>query len=143
VTLASAAGAEGGIYENPLDFENDADWVSWQGPGEAWHDSARSRVSLVSRSSLGDWDVRRFRTNLVVDGAGEDELAGTDITIGSCRLAVTKPISRCVIITRPQPDLDRDLDVLRTVNAERNSTLSIGAVVSRPGTICIGDEVCS
>ncbi|MEZ5246926.1 MAG: MOSC N-terminal beta barrel domain-containing protein [Acidimicrobiales bacterium] len=141
VTLASAAGAEGGTYENPLDFENDTDWVSWQGPGDAWHDSSRSRVSLVSRDSLGDWDVRRFRANLVVDGSGEDDLVGADITIGSCRLTVTKPISRCVIVTRPQPDLDRDLDVLRTVNAERNSTLSIGAVVSRPGTIGIGDEV--
>ena len=38
------AGAEGGTYEVPLDFENDENWVSWQGPGGAWHDSTKSRV---------------------------------------------------------------------------------------------------
>ena len=41
------AGDTGGTYENPMDFENDADWISWQGPAGAWHDSGRS----VSRSS--------------------------------------------------------------------------------------------
>ena len=141
VTLASAAGSEGGTYENPLDFESDAEWVSWRGPGEAWHDSSRARVSLVSRTSLGEWDVRRFRPNLVVDGSGEDGFVGHDITIGSCRLEVTKPIDRCVIVTRAQPGLDRDLDVLRTINAERASALSIGALVAEHGSIEIGDEV--
>ena len=141
VTLAPAAGAEGGTYEVPLDFENDDGWVSWQGPGDAWHDSTVSRVSLVSRDTLGEWDVRRFRPNLVVDGSDEDEFVGRDITIGSCRLSVTKPIDRCVIVTRPQPGLDRDLDVLRTINAERATFLSIGALVARPGTIRLGDEV--
>lgn len=142
VTL-TPAGAEGGIYENPLDFENDADWVSWQGPGEAWHDSARCRVSMVSTDSLGAWDVRRFRTNLVVDGAGEDDLIGRDVALGSCRLTITKAIDRCVIVTRPQPGLSRDLDVLRTINTQRGSTLSIGALVTQPGSIAVGDEVIS
>jgi len=141
VTLASAAGAEGGTYEVPLDFENDAEWVSWQGPADAWHDSRVSRVSLVSTTTLGDWDVRRFRPNLVVDGAGEDGFVGTEIAVGGCRLAVGKQIDRCVIVTRPQPGLDRDLDVLRTINADRGSNLAIGALVAESGTIRVGDEV--
>lgn len=141
VTLAAAAGAEGGIYEVPLDFENDDGWVSWQGPGDAWHDSPTSRVSLVSRDTIGDWDVRRFRPNLLLDGSGEDELVGREITIGSSRLAVGKQIDRCVIVTRPQPGLERDLDVLRTINAERAASLAIGATVTTPGTIATGDEV--
>lgn len=140
VTL-TAAGFEGGTYENPLDYENDAQWVSWQGPGEAWHDSIRARVSLVSRTSLGNWDVRRFRPNLVVDKSGEDEFVGRDIRIGSCRLTVTKPIDRCVIVTRAQPGLGRDLDVLRTINAEKASRLSVGALVAEPGAIDIDDRV--
>lgn len=141
VTLTAAAGREGGTYEVPTDFENDADWTSWQGPGDAWHDSTRARVSLVSTTSLGDWDVRRFRPNLVVDGENEDAFVGHAITVGTARLTVEKHIDRCVIVTRPQPGLERDLDVLRTINATRGATLAIGALVASPGTVAVGDEV--
>lgn len=136
-----AAGAEGGTYEVPLDFENDENWVSWQGPPGAWHDSTRSRLSLVSYASLRDWDSRRFRTNVILDGHGEDDLVGSAIQIGSAVLDVKKRIDRCVIVTRPQPDLGRDLDVLRTINSELDSCVAIGALVATEGTIHQGDEV--
>lgn len=136
-----AAGEEGGTYEVPLDFENDENWVSWQGPGGAWHDSTQTRVSLVSHTSLRDWDVRRFRTNVILDGSGEDELVGNDIAVGSTRLSVTKQVDRCVIVTRPQPGIERDLDVLRTINAERASLLAVGSLVAQPGTITVGDAI--
>lgn len=138
------AGDEGGTYEVPLDFENDTDWVSWTGPEGAWHDSQWSRVSLVSDMSLGDWDIRRFRTNIVVDGHGEDDFVGDHVRIGGesgAELAVFKQIDRCVMITRPQPGLDRDIDLLKHINAERNSVLSIGALVATPGLISVGDAV--
>ena len=137
-----AAGDEGGTYENPMDVENDADWVSWTGPAGAWHDSGRSRVSLVSTGSLGDWDIRRFRTNIVVDGSGEDDFVGDAVAIGDdVVLDVTKRIDRCVMITRPQPGLDRDLGLLKQINRERESCLSIGALITTPGTIEIGSAV--
>jgi len=137
-----AAGDDGGTYENPMDFENDADWVSWTGPAGAWHDSGRSRVSLVSMDSLGDWDIRRFRTNIVVDGSGEDDLVGSTVAIGDdVVLDVTKRIDRCVMVTRPQPGLERDLDVLKQINRERESCLSVGAVITAPGTIEVGSNV--
>jgi len=137
-----AAGDEGGTYEVPLDFENDENWVSWQGPGNAWHDSKASRVSLVSRDTMRDWDQRRFRANVILDGDGEDELIGVHINVGDIELAVMKGIDRCVIVTRPQPGLERDLDVLRTINAERETLLSIGALVVTEGTIISeGDSV--
>jgi uncharacterized protein YcbX len=136
-----AAGPEGGTYEVPLDFENDENWVSWQGPGGAWHDSTKSRVSLVSRTSLRDWDQRRFRANVILNGAGEDDLVGSAIQIGDAVLDVKKRIDRCVIVTRPQPDLERDLDVLRTINAELETCLSVGALVTTEGTIHQGDAL--
>jgi hypothetical protein len=129
VTLTAAAGQDGGTYEVPLDFENDDAWVSWQGPGDAWHDSTVSRVSLVTTATLGDWDRRRFRTNVILDGAGEDELIGDEIDLGGARLGVMKQIDRCVMVTRPQPGLERDLDVLRTINAQRATFLAVGALV--------------
>lgn len=143
VTL-TRADDEGGIYENPLDAEHDDDWVSWQGPGGAWHDSRRTRVSIVSTTTLGIDDVRRFRPNVVVDGAGpgdDDALVGHHVTIGEVEVSVGKQIDRCVMVTRPQPGLPRDLDVLRRVVRERDNCLGIGALVVTPGEIRIGDSV--
>lgn len=138
VTL-QRAGDDGGTYENPRDIENDTDWVAWQGPGQAWHDSGNSRVSLVSTTTIGDWDVRRFRPNVVLDGAGEDDLVGTRMTLGSVTLDITGRITRCVMVSRPQPGLDRDLDVLRTINRARDGRLSVGALVANPGVVAVGD----
>ncbi|MEP1124049.1 MAG: MOSC N-terminal beta barrel domain-containing protein [Ilumatobacter sp.] len=136
----------GGTYECPIGVADDAEWVSWQGPGGAFHDSTRSRVSLVSESTLGDWDRRRFRTNIVTDGSGEDAFVGSSVTIGdvgdrAVRLDVVKQIDRCVMVTRPQPHLGRDLDVLKTINAERATFLAVGGLVTEVGTIAVGDEV--
>lgn len=131
----------GGTYEVPLDVENDADWVSWQGPGGAFHDSTSSRVSLVSESTLRDWDRRRFRTNVIADGSGEDDFVGATISIGGTRLDVVKQIDRCVMVTRRQPGLDRDLEALKTINAERATFLAVGCLVTAPGVIALGDEI--
>ncbi len=132
----------GGTYENPLDIENEANWMSWQGPADAWHDSAQSRISLVSTGSLGDWDARRFRANIVVEGDGEDEFIGSSIRIGDeVQATVTKGIDRCVMVTRPQPGLGRNLSVLRTITKRPNSTFCIGALIDRGGTIMVGDRV--
>jgi uncharacterized protein YcbX len=134
------AGDTGGTYENPLNVADEDDWVTWQGPANAWHDSARSRVSFVSEATLRNWDIRRFRTNVVITGDGEDDFVGGTITVGSCVLDVTKRIDRCIMVTRPQPGLVRDLSVLQTIHRERASCLSIGALVARPGTFTIGDQ---
>lgn len=132
----------GGTYEVPLDFENDTEWVSWQGPGGAFHDSKWSRVSLVSTATIGDWDIRRFRTNIVVDGDGEDAFVGRHLRIGeAAELAVFKQIDRCVMVTRPQPGLERDIELLKTINSERASFLAIGCLVAEPGLIAVGDAV--
>jgi uncharacterized protein YcbX len=131
-------------YEVPLDVETEApdSWVSWNGPRGAFHDSTRTRVSLVSRATTGDWDTRRFRSNVVLDGAGEDELVGKRIRIGDVVLDVTKQIDRCVMVTRPQGNgLDRNLDVLKTINHDRAGNLAIGALVIEPGVIKLGQPV--
>lgn len=46
------------------------------------------------------------------------------------------------VTTRPQPDgIARDLDVLRTINRERDGFLGVGALVIGGGTVAIGDEL--
>lgn len=135
------AGAEGGVYENPLDAEAETDWVSWQGPGHAWHDSRRTRVSLVSTTTLGDWSPLRFRANVLLEGAGEDALVGAQARLGSATLDVSKQIDRCVMVTRAQPGLEVDRDVLRTIHRERDGCLAVGALVASPGRVQVGDQL--
>jgi uncharacterized protein YcbX len=133
-------------YENPVDFEHEAtsDWLPFMGAGKGgpFHDSARTRVSLVSTGSIGAWDRRRFRANVLLDGEGEDALVGSEITMGAVLLSVGKRLARCVVTTRPQPGgIGRDLDVLKTINRERDGFIAVGALVTRPGTVRVGDPV--
>lgn len=144
VALTRAGPTLHGTYEIALDFENEgkAEWFQWDGPTGSFHDSTRTQVSIIGADTLGAWDVRRFRPNVVVDGGRESEWIGAAISLGSTTLDVVKPIDRCVITTRPQPGgIDRDLDVLRTVNRDRAGNLGVGAMVTTTGRIAIGDEV--
>ncbi|MDQ3103892.1 MAG: MOSC domain-containing protein, partial [Actinomycetota bacterium] len=131
-------------YENVSDFENEptSAWEPFDGAGGAFHDIEGATVSLLSTASIGDWDRRRFRPNLLLDGSGEDDLVGSRVRTGAAVLAVNAPIERCVMTTRPQPgDIDRDLDVLRTIHRQRGGRLAVGAVVVSPGQVRVGDEL--
>ena len=146
VHLEAARPEVAGRFETQLDFEHEdtADWFQWDGPTGAFHDSTRTRVSLVSLPTMRDWDRRRFRINVVLEGDGEDEdeLVGRTVRIGDVELDVQKLIDRCVMVTRAQPDgIERDLDVLRTIHRERAGNLGIGALVVTPGTIAAGDAL--
>jgi uncharacterized protein len=132
-------------YESPDDDleEGPAErWHDWAGAPGAFHDLADARVSLVSTGTLGSWDRRRFRSNVLLDGAGEDGLVGARVRLGGALLAVGTPIPRCVMVTRPQPGgIGRDTGVLKTVHRERGGDLAVGATVLRPGTVRTGDAV--
>lgn len=144
VVLSRADSVEHGTYEIALDFENEstAEWFQWDGPTWSFHDSNRTQVSIIGAATIGAWDVRRFRPNVLVEGSPEDGWIGSTVQAGSATLDVVKPIDRCVITTRPQPDgIDRDLDVLRTVNRDRAGNLGAGAMVSAPGRIAVGDAI--
>jgi uncharacterized protein YcbX len=142
VALRAASEVDERHYENPMDAEHDTDWIIFDGAPGPFHDSARTRVSLVSTGTLGAWDHRRFRANVLLDGAGEDGFVGTTVGIGDVELDVVKRVSRCVITTRPQPGgIERDLDVFTRINRERDGCLAIGALVARGGTLAVGNEV--
>jgi uncharacterized protein YcbX len=144
VALRAAGAGSALTYENPVDFEHeDAAWAPFGGAAGAFHDNAAFRVSLVSTATLGTWDRRRFRPNLLLDGEGEDALVGSRIGLGSeAEIEVGARIGRCVMTTRAQPGgLDRDLAVLRTIARERGARLAVGGLVVRYGTVRVGDEV--
>lgn len=136
------AGSKGRVYESPEDFERELGWVSWQGPGYAWHDSSRTRVSLVSVATLRGWAPQRFRANVLLDeGEGEDALVGKQVQVGTARLDVRQQIGRCVMVTRAQPGVPADLDVLRTIHRERDGYLAVGALVAQTGHVAVGERL--
>ena len=131
-------------YENTTDpeREGDAPWQAFTGADGPFHDSPQARVTLLSTGSLGDWDRRRFRANVVLAGDGEDRLVGERLELGEAVLAVREQIGRCVITTRAQPGgLERDLSVLRRIARERDGKLAVGAVVERDGIVRVGDRL--
>jgi uncharacterized protein YcbX len=117
-------------------------------------------ATLAAEHPGGQWDVRRFRPNILFDdghqaGAGgangEDGWIGQDLQIGDGpRLHVVAATLRCIMPTLGQADLDRDPEVLRTMaRANRRPFGGMGlfpaagvyAEVITPGPVRVGDTV--
>ena len=113
--------------------------MQWQSTGVTFHDG-RSTISFVSDTTIGEWDARRFRINLILQGSGEDDLSGS-LAVGTATLSVRKPIDRCIMVSRAQPGIRRDLGVLKTIIRERDNRLGVGATVASSGAISVGDHV--
>ena len=51
------------------------------------------------------------------------------------------PCARCTMVTRPQPDLDGDLDIFKTLAKHHGGTFGVWAMIDEPATIRVGDMV--
>jgi len=96
----------------------------------------------------GRFEVRRFRPNIVVstgpdeEGFVENDWIGRTLAIGdNVRLAITRPCSRCVMVTLPQGDLPKDSGILRSAAQHNGVNVGVYASVVRGGTIRRGDPV--
>jgi len=148
VTLTRAGDTTTGTFEIGLAEDDDADrdptveWYRWEGPVGTFHDSTRTQVSIIGAGTVGAWDMRRFRPNVVIDGTGEDAWVGETLRLGDAVVTVSKQIDRCVMTTRAQPGgIERDIDVLRTITRERANNLGIATLVQTPGAVRVGDVV--
>ena len=145
VTLRPAVEVRGTRrYEDPDDAEGeDTDrWNPFDGADGAFHDNADARVTLISTGTLGGWDRRRFRANVVLAGAGEDDLVGHRVRLGTTELDVVRRVPRCVMTTRPQAGgIGRDTAVLKTIHRDRGGALAVGALVVRPGVVAVDDRL--
>ncbi|MEO9181821.1 MAG: MOSC N-terminal beta barrel domain-containing protein [Acidimicrobiales bacterium] len=148
VRVVEAARFGSATFESPVDFErDDSELVSWEGVANSFVDESAlhvlSAVDLIKlrdeRPDL-DWDVRRFRPNVVVDVALGDLTPGRRLHLGSVEVEITDGCSRCVMTTRPQPGgLERELDILRHVAREHEGVLGARARVVTPGRVLLGD----
>ena len=115
-------------------------------------------VHFLARASLAaceaarpelDWDVRRFRPNLVLDLAAdaweEQGWVGRDLAVGTAVLRITMPMVRCAMPLRAQPGgLAKQPELFRALselNAAHPNHLGMCCDVVEPGRIAVGDEV--
>jgi uncharacterized protein YcbX len=126
------------------------DGVRLMRQGRGIQDSAPlSLISTATIARLGELvgrelDVRRFRPNLLVEGAGafaEDAWVGSVLRIGEARMRVDRRDQRCVMINVDPDTTDRDARVLRTVAQRRESCLGVYGATVTPGRIAAGDPV--
>ena len=121
VTLVAAATQPPASAEYFADATDDASAaIEWTMPPGRFVDAmpvlVLTTASLAAGEALhpgGDWDPRRFRANVLIETDGvswlEDNWCGRIIRIGKIELDVRQPCVRCTMVTRPQPELDRDL----------------------------------
>lgn len=109
-------------------------------------------VHLLTTSSLrtmaaygGDFDVRRFRPNVVVDTPGdglvEQQWMGGTLRAGDVGVRVEIPAIRCSVPMREQPGVPADPAVSRTVAKHGERCFGVYADIVAAGTIRVGDEV--
>ncbi|MEL7208450.1 MAG: MOSC domain-containing protein [Actinomycetota bacterium] len=96
-----------------------------------------------------DWDVRRFRPNLLLDVDGpplvEDGWVGRSVAIGDhAVLHIDQPTIRCAMPLRAQPGLDREVGLFQAMtDFNVDFPYHFGSYVSvvEPGPVAIGDPV--
>jgi uncharacterized protein YcbX len=102
-------------------------------------------LSLLTTASLAGLreglDPRRFRPNILVEGAGEDDCVGRVLTIGGMRMRVDQPDERCVVVNVDPETTERDPSILREIAQSRGSRFGVYGSVVTPGRVAVGDAV--
>lgn len=108
---------------------------------------------LVSSSSLGSVDPRRFRMLIQFGSLApyvEDTWAGRVVTIGEASVRVGGPVPRCAATMRHPEQGEQDLPTVREIHALRGRQptmfgdgvpFGVYAEVLTPGRIRVGDEL--
>ncbi|HWJ62435.1 MAG TPA: MOSC domain-containing protein [Acidimicrobiales bacterium] len=157
VHLAEEEEAGERSYEMTFDPpDDDAEYYEIPAPPGTFLDLAP--VHLVTTATLAgcaaarpdlDWDVRRFRPNLVLDvdiePFGEQAWVGHQVAVGDVVLTIDSPTVRCAMPLRSQPDgIEREPGLFKAMselNAAFPNHLGLYCSVAEPGTVHVGDAV--
>jgi len=116
--------------------------------GRAIHLISNSSIRALKRSyPAGDFDIRRFRPNIVLTlGRGAEDFAeeawvGRSLKVGNVVLKVERPNERCTVTTLPQGNLPADKQILETIIDANDRNLGVMCSVARGGAVAVGDSV--
>jgi uncharacterized protein YcbX len=116
-------------------------------------DDGENRVSLLNAASILDLervtgrpvDARRFRANIVIEGAApwaERTWIGSEISVGGARLAVEENIVRCAATTVNPDTAERDLNIPKDLQRGfRHVDMGVYCRVVTGGAVAVGDAV--
>lgn len=157
VHLATLEEAGERSYEMTFDPPDDgAEYYEIPAPPGSFLDLAP--LHLVTTATLAgcaaarpdlDWDVRRFRPNLVLDvdvePFGEQQWVGQQLALGDVVIAVDGPTVRCAMPLRAQPGgIEREpalFQAMSDLNQTYPNHLGLYCSVTEPGTVSVGDPV--
>ncbi len=132
--------------------EGEGEPFLWEPGTEAFFD--RAPLHLLTSATLSElrrlqpdsvFHRARFRPNFLIDtdetGFVENDWINRDLILGSVKCQVIDHKPRCVMVTRRQGDLPKDMEVIRTVlkNNDGNAGVELRALES--GTVRCGDDV--
>lgn len=109
--------------------------------------SSNSIEKLKSLEPAGDFQSRRFRPNIYIECSVKNEhldefdWVGGKLHIGSTIIKCESRTVRCLMPSQPQPNLNKDSKVLRTLEKHTGRHLGINATVLNAGMIHQGDSV--
>ncbi|MDQ1685680.1 MAG: uncharacterized protein QOC82_2417 [Frankiaceae bacterium] len=101
--------------------------------------------AMAERAPGSQFDVRRFRPNILIECDGTDlaefDWCGGRISAPNVSFDAEIPTLRCSIPTRQHSELQVDRDVLRTINAHADHCLGVYANVVTTGMLTEGDPL--
>jgi uncharacterized protein YcbX len=130
--------------------DEDTPLFDYPGPPGTWVDLADTHwVTTASLATIagahpdGQWDVRRFRPNGLIEtpADGHPEEGWGTFELGELQVEVLMPTMRCSMPSRAQPGLDRDKAIGTTIRDANSNNLGVYAQVTRSGIVRVGDSV--
>lgn len=107
-------------------------------------ESLRHLARLRERETV---DVRRFRPNILLHSQSGDEAGFAEASwIGKqgrtdhVSFAIKEEATRCGMTIIPQPGIEDDPEILRTILRQNRRRLGAYATVEEPGLISVGDQ---
>ena len=145
----------GRLPDEPLpDLAGLGELLEFESPPGTYFDafpmSIMSQQSLSTMNQLegeSQFDVRRFRPNLLVDSPDTDHpfpeqaWVGKTLSVGSVTLKIDMRCPRYAMTTHGFSDLPKDAQIMRKLVANSEGNLGIYASVVQAGNVTAGDSV--
>ena len=109
--------------------------------------SEQSLASLARHRPESEFDVSRFRPNLLVDVPGsatdypEEAWTGKQVQVGDVVLDIVGACPRCAMTTHPFAELPKDPGIMRALVQANGGNLGVYARVASAGSIKLGDTL--